>query len=95
MTEDQDIRDILNKASFPKVSPVEFMLLFTSSERVALKAARPTDPVIEDWLDIVQDPRLQYVDLGLASTQDALTYLVQQSLITEQRRTQILTGVLQ
>ena len=79
----------------PKVSPVEFMLLFTSPERVALKAARSTDPVIDDWMDIVQDPRLTHVDLALQSTQDALSYLVSVNILTTERRDQILTGQVQ
>lgn len=77
-----------------KVSPVEFKLLFTSAERVAIKAARATDTVIDDFYDIVEDPRLTFVDLGLQSTQDALSYMVAQGLLTEDRRTEILSGVL-
>ena len=76
-----------------KVSPVEFKLLFTSAERVAIKAARATDPVIDDFYDIVEDPRLTFVDLGLRSTQDALSYMVAQGLLTDERRSEILAGV--
>ena len=79
----------------PKVSPVEFMLLFTSPERVAIKARRATDPIIDDWLDIVQDPRLTHVDLALQSTQDALAYLVSLDILTEERRDEILSGEVQ
>ena len=78
-----------------KVSPVEFKLLFTSPERVAIKAARATDPVIDDFYDIVEDPRLTFVDLGLQSTQDALSYMVAQGLLTAERATEILAGVMQ
>src|SRR5574343_1577031 len=49
----------------PSVSPPEFKLLFTSNERVAIKAARSTDPVIADFMDIVEDPRLTTVNLAL------------------------------
>lgn len=80
---------------YPKVSPVEFKLLFTPQERVAIKAARATDVVIDDFFDIVEDPRLTFVDLGLQSTQDALSYLVQQGLLTVERRQQILAGQVQ
>lgn len=79
----------------PKVSPIEFMLLFTSAERVALKAARATDPVIDDWLEIVEDPRLSHVDLGLQSTKDALDYAVSIDILTTERRDQILAGQVQ
>jgi len=79
----------------PKVSPVEFKLLFTPAERVAIKAARSADPVIDDFYDIIEDPRLTHVDLGLASTQAALGYLASQGLIEETRVAVILSGTLQ
>lgn len=79
----------------PKVSPVEFKLLFTPQERVAIKAARATDPAIDDFYDIVEDPRLTHINLGLQSTQDALGYLETKGLITDARRVQILAGKIQ
>jgi len=79
----------------PKVSPVEFMLLFTAAERVAIKAARATNPVIDDFLDIVDDTRLTHVDLGLTSTQEAVGYLALEGLIAEARIPVILSGVVQ
>ena len=82
-------------AAFPKVSPVEFKLLFTAQERVAIKAARQTDPVIEDFFSIVEDPRLTHVNLALQSTQDALTYLEVNGFITTERRQEILAGQVQ
>lgn len=75
----------------PKVSPVEFKLLFTAPERVAIKAS--TDPIVQDFFSIVEDPRLTHVDLALKSTQDALSYLEALSLIAEGRKDEILTGV--
>lgn len=79
----------------PKVSPVEFKLLFTAQERVAIKAARASDPVIDDFLSIIEDPRLTHVNLGLQSTQDALGYLETKGVITDARRGQILAGQVQ
>ena len=78
-----------------KVSPVEFKLLFTSHERIAIKAARATDTVIDDFYEVVEDPRLTHVDLGLKSTRDAIGYLAAQNLITAERATEILAGVVQ
>lgn len=75
----------------PKVSPVEFKLLFTAQERVAIKAS--TDAIVQDFFSIVEDPRLTHVDLALKSTQDALSYLEALSLIAEGRKDEILTGV--
>ena len=79
----------------PKVSPVEFKLLFTPQERVTIKAARDTDPVIDDFYDIVADPRLTHVDLGLKSTKDALAYMVNIGLIAAERQDEILAGKMQ
>lgn len=82
-------------AEAPKVSPVEFKLLFTAQERVSIKAARATDPVIDDFFSIIEDPRLTHVNLGLQSTQDALAYLEAKGLITTARRQEILAGQVQ
>lgn len=79
----------------PKVSPIEFKLLFTAQERVAIKTARATDPVIDDFYDVIEDPRLTFVDLGLQSTRDAIGYLAAQGLIGAERVEQILAGVMQ
>jgi len=78
--------------TFPKVSPVQFKLLFTGPERIAIKATRATDPLIDDFYDIIEDPRLTEVDLGLQSTQDGIGYLAQQGLIAPERVAEILTG---
>lgn len=79
----------------PQVSPIEFKLLFTAQERVAIKTVRATDPVIDDFYDVVEDPRLTFVDLGLQSTRDAIGYLAAQGLIGAERVEQILAGVMQ
>jgi len=79
--------------TYPKVSPIRFMMLFTSTERIFIRAAVATDPVIADWWSIVNDPRLTEVDMGLASVQGALDYLTSESLLAEGRKDQILTGV--
>lgn len=83
---------ITPEPNYPKVSPVEFKLLFTSQERVAIREARASDAVIDDFYDIVEDSRLTHVDLGLKSTQDALDYMVSKGLISDERKAEILTG---
>lgn len=75
-----------------KVSPIEFKLLFTAAERVAIKAARASDPMVDDFMDIVEDVRLTHVDLGLQSTRDAVAYLAAQGLIDPGRVSQVLSG---
>ena len=80
-------------AEAPRPSPVQFKLLFTPTERVAMNAAKSTDPVLQDFFNIVDDPRLAYVDLGLESTKQAIQYLASKDLIAPERIDQILSGV--
>ena len=61
----------------------QFLLLFTSAERVAIRAS--ADPVIKDFLAIVADPALEWIDLSLASVQEGLAYLVTSGLLTSDR----------
>lgn len=87
------------------VSPVEFKMLFTSTERIAIRQARATTStqvtaqtikaVLDDWFDIVDDPRLSSVDLTLQSTIDGVNFLVTHSIITAERAAQILAGEIQ
>lgn len=88
------IEPIPTVAEAPKVSPVQFKLLFSPQERVAMKEARNADLVIDDFFDIVEDPRLTFVDLGLQSTRDAIAYLVAKNLLTQARADEVLSGVL-
>lgn len=74
----------------PTVSPIEFKLLFTSGERIAIKTS--TDPIVQDFYEITSDPRLTHVDLGLKSTQDAIAYLVSINILTQDRADAILAG---
>lgn len=76
----------------PKVSPIQYKLLFTSAERIAIATARTTDPVLEDLYSILDDTRLTEVDLALKSTQDALDYLIFKGLLDVDRKAEILTG---
>lgn len=77
----------------PKVSPVEFKLLFAAPERVAIKTS--TDAIVQDFFELVNDPRLTYVDLALQSTQDALAYLTAIGILADGRAAQIITGTVQ
>lgn len=61
------------KAEF-NVSPVHFKMLFTSAERVGLRTLRQSDPVIDDFFDLVDDPRTRHVDLAMQSVKDAVLY---------------------
>lgn len=73
----------------PMVSPVEFRMLFKSEERIAIKTS--TDAVVQDFFEIINDPRLTYVDRNLQSVKDALAYLESINLIAAGRAVEILS----
>ena len=85
------VEPVIPEAVAPKVSPIEFKLLFTSPERIAIRTS--TDPIVQDFYEITSDPRLTHVDLGLKSTKDAIAYLVSVDILTQERADVILTGV--
>lgn len=70
------------------LSPIAFKLRFTPQERVAIYAS--TDAMVKDFISILDDTRLQTVDLTLQSTIDAVNYLAQIDLISTTRKTEIL-----
>ena len=80
---------------YPRLTPVQFKLLFTGGERLSIKAARATDPVLEDAFELLDDPRLTEVDLNLQSNRDLIAYLAAQGLIAPERIPDILAGTLQ
>jgi len=77
---------------YTKVSPVEFKLLFTSTERIAIQAAKATNLVVADFYSIVEDPRLTTVDFNLKSVRDAIAYLASVGLVEESRVAEIISG---
>lgn len=74
----------------PKVTVIEYKMLFTSAERIAVKAS--ADPVIIDLQELMNDPRTVNVDLSLQSISDALDYMTAIGLIAAGRKAEILTG---
>ena len=79
---------------YPKVSPLEFKMLFTAQERIAIKEAKATDEVLQDGFEILEDTRLTVVDLGLASTQDFIDYMTSLGLLTTERADKIKSGII-
>jgi len=75
----------------PKVSVIEYKMLFTSAERIATKAS--IDPVIVDLQELMNDPRTANVDLSLQSISYALDYMTAIGILAEGRKAAILTGV--
>lgn len=86
---------------YPTVGPIHFQMLFTSEEAVAAEAARSTDPVLNRFWKLIEDPRTDVVNLGLQSVQQAVEYTLTVAqaagvdLDVPERKSQILTGVLQ
>lgn len=76
-------------AVLPMVSPVEFKMLFTSQERIAIKAS--PNAVVQDFFEIINDPRLTYVDRNLQSVKEAVNYLESETLIGIGRAVEILS----
>ena len=79
---------------YPKVTPLEFKMLFTSQERIAIKEAKSTDAILQDGFEILEDPRLTVVDLGLASVQGLIDYMVTLELVTTERADEIKSGII-
>lgn len=75
------------------VTRTEFMRLFTGPERVAIKNARGTDELVEDFFSMVEDPDSPGVDLTLQSTLNILLHLQSLEILTDARRLSILAGV--
>lgn len=74
------------------VTPVQFKTLFTVQERVALREHRKIDPIVEEFMDIVDDPRCTTILLNAQGTKDGLLYLVSKSIITEERVPEVLAA---
>lgn len=63
----------------------EFKARFTSAERIVLKTAKATDAVIDDFFEIINDPRLVTIDLRSALIVDAVKYMVSKDFLTQAR----------
>jgi len=76
----------------PSISPVEFKLLFTATERIAIRSIKTTDDVLHDFMSIIEDPRLTFVNLNLKSVQEGIDYLVVLEILTPERAVEVKTG---
>ncbi|CAB4187540.1 hypothetical protein UFOVP1601_39 [uncultured Caudovirales phage] len=72
------------------VSAREFLQLFTSTERKAIRAAGKTDEDIADWFAIAQVP--EPIRLKHPTTIGGLNFIVAKGLLTAARRDAILAG---
>jgi hypothetical protein len=70
------------------VPAIDFKLRFTAPERVAIYAS--TDDFVIDFRQLLDDPRLQNVDVMLPTTIDAIDYLISLNLLDANRKNEIL-----
>jgi hypothetical protein len=66
---------VLSPEVYTKLSPLDFKMCLTSAERIGIKAMVSTDVTIADFYEIIEDPRLTEVDMGLQSVRDAVGYI--------------------
>lgn len=70
-----------------RVTPLEFLQLFTITERAAIRTASHSDVIIEDFLSTLNI--VSEVELSHPVTIQALSYMVSQNLITQERANEI------
>jgi len=80
-------QDFVPKGS--KRSKLEFLQLFTSAERIGVKAETATDPIVDDFWTLMM--LADTIHLDSADTQAGIGYLVYKGLITQARADEILT----
>jgi hypothetical protein len=74
----------------PKVSAIEYKMLFTVQERIAIKTS--TDVIIQDLYELLNDQRVATIDLSLKSISDALDYMTALNILVVGRKAEILLG---
>lgn len=84
----------------PTVDVISFKLLHTSLERITARELRATDPVIDDFWAILDDPRTENVVMALPSIQQAIEYTLTAinaagvPIDVEARKAAILSGLI-
>lgn len=65
-----------NLATNTVIDVPTFFMRFTAAERIAIR--KSTDPVVEDFMTLLNDPRTSKVNLALPTVQGAVAYLAGQ-----------------
>lgn len=81
---------------YPLIPPPQFYWLFTIEEQLSIETFKQTDDMIKLFFKRLDDPRLQAVDLNLASVQEAIKYTLNKCHVSgfDGRFAEIMTGVL-
>ena len=74
------------------VTPVQFKTLFTVQERVSIRELRVTDPLVDEFMDIVDDVRCTLILLNAQGTRDGLNYLVLKGVLSVDRVDEIISA---
>lgn len=75
-----------------RIGKAEFLMLFTSEERVAIRAERNNDPIISDFFLVLEIS--EFIDVKEDTAINGVNYLVSKNLLTPQRAAAILKGKL-
>ena len=75
-----------------KIGKAEFLMLFTSEERVAIRAERNNDPIVSDFFSVLEIS--EFIDVKEETTISGVNYLASKNLLTPQRVAVILKGKL-
>jgi len=87
-------RWVSTPAPMTKISTIEFKIRFTTAERVGIYLAAESDPMVKDFVSMLDDHRLIVVDLESQSTTDDIGYLISKNLLTQERATEILRPII-
>lgn len=72
------------------IGTVEFKNKFTIPEKSALFSQRAADPIIDDFLKMLDDARINTIDLKSQNIEEILNYLVSKNIITASRKDDII-----
>lgn len=75
-------------------TPMQFLLMLTAAEQVAIRKAAETDPYVQVLVGMVDDPRMTFVDLTHPTVVEAIQYLAgAPALLTADRAARVLAGL--
>lgn len=89
----QSAGTIVTPAPATTITKLAFKNRFTQAERIALRTASQTDPVVFDFMDLVSDAT--FIDLSRQDTMEGVNYIESQGYIDEGRADDILTSPVQ
>lgn len=85
----------VEEASNLTPTPMQFLLMLTGPEQVAIRKAAETDPYVQILVQMVDDTRLTFVELSNPTVIEAIQYLTTTTpaLLTKERAARLLKGL--